>query len=1039
MQSGSGKGKLTRILSGCMCALLMWMATPALATPTAAPLTTQSTSLSGTVRVYLSSLSGKTSLSLTVDGVYSINGDSSRVLTRGGTVKVTYESGQLYLTVSGSKQSMGSQFFLRRHSGSGINGIRISEATSPGNWYNGDLEFAVRNGRMYPIVHVYMENYIHGVLPYEMGSTFPMEALKAQAVAARTYVVQAMNKRAAYYDVVDTTTDQVYRGVTGSNDRYVQAASETAGIVAMYNGSYVGGYYTASNGGQTEAVKNAWGNSSYPYLGVQDDPYDLANTASTVKSFVIYGSGSGLGSLESSLKSKVASKLSALGISTSSSAVSIGAITNVEAHTPMYAAPSRLYTKVDMTVSAWGSSSRSGSSTSVTVTFDYFSELESLLGLSINGTKNELVSVQASGNNFLLLSRRYGHGIGMSQRGAQQMANTGLSYQQIIGFYYPGCNLVQYSFSNEQRGGVDEGSVPTVTQQPQMPVEEGQGVATVTLSSPSSWLNLRESASTGAPVLAQIMHGEQVTVRTSDGVWCQVTYGSLTGYVMRDYLTFQSSGDGTATPAPSDGSDGATDGATEPTPAPGVNGVLYLAMVTLQDYNGKLNMRSAPSTSAGILARLSSGTVLEVLGTEGQWLRVRYGYTEGYVMASYTVSAGNPSPTATPAPTTSGAPTSAPTGEPGGGWGTVAVTGGTTLNLRLEPNTLSTVICRMPDGAQIQWQPLDATWAQVTYNGYTGYAMRVYLSLQSDSSQSTPTPAPTASGDPTPVPSAAPSAQTAIVSLSSASARLNMRASASGSGQVLGTIPNGAIVEIVNYGGSWCEARYYALQGYLSTPYLLFVNTSVTPAPSSAPSSAPTVAPTQNSTALTDLIVTATSLNLRASPSTGGRKLAEIPYATRLTQLEQLVGWYRVQWLMLDGYVSAAYVRSADAAITTPVTQPPAATATPAPSGDTSQADPTPAPTAAPTATPKPSQSSGVRPAENQGVVTPLNGSASAAVYNSYKDRSPVMHIAAGEVLKVVGYAGDNGDAAEWCEVLYYDLHCFVRTEDLVLEHEIVL
>jgi len=302
---------LKRITWGLVCVAIL--ATPAIALgqPQAAPLSTQSTSLSGTVRVYLSSLASQTALTLTVDGSYSINGDTSRMLSRGGSARVSFESGQLFLTVNGSRQSMGTRFFLRRHQASGMNGLKIAQAAAPNSWYTGDFEFAVINGRMYTIVHVFMEDYIRGVLPYEMGSSFPLEALKAQAVAARTYTVQAMNRRAAHYDVVDTTADQVYRGLTTSSDRYEQAANATAGVVAMFNGQFVGGYYSASNGGQTEAVVNIWGSRSFPYLGVKDDPYDLANPSSLTRSFIVYGNGSALGPLESLLKSKVAARFTA--------------------------------------------------------------------------------------------------------------------------------------------------------------------------------------------------------------------------------------------------------------------------------------------------------------------------------------------------------------------------------------------------------------------------------------------------------------------------------------------------------------------------------------------------------------------------------------------------------------------------------------------------------------------------------------------------------------------------------------------------------
>lgn len=75
----------------------------------------------------------------------------------------------------------------------------------------------------------------------------------------------------------------------------------------------------------------------------------------------------------------------------------------------------------------------------MTVTCDIFDELESLLSMGIQSLDNELWSVSKSGSNFVLEARRYGHGMGMSQRGAMYMAKLGYTYDQILGFYYDGC------------------------------------------------------------------------------------------------------------------------------------------------------------------------------------------------------------------------------------------------------------------------------------------------------------------------------------------------------------------------------------------------------------------------------------------------------------------------------------------------------------------------------------------------------------------------------------------------------------------------
>lgn len=71
----------------------------------------------------------------------------------------------------------------------------------------------------------------------------------------------------------------------------------------------------------------------------------------------------------------------------------------------------------------------------VTVTCDIFSELESLLGMSIQSAKNELWSVEETASGFSLQARRYGHGVGMSQRGAMYMGKLGYTYDEILGFY----------------------------------------------------------------------------------------------------------------------------------------------------------------------------------------------------------------------------------------------------------------------------------------------------------------------------------------------------------------------------------------------------------------------------------------------------------------------------------------------------------------------------------------------------------------------------------------------------------------------------
>jgi SpoIID/LytB domain protein len=260
-----------------------------------------------------------------------------------------------------------------------------------------------------------------------------------------------MEKRASgRYDVKDTTSDQVYRGTPTGNANCVAAVDATKGIVLMYGSDYITTYYSASNGGQTETARTG---SSYAYMKVKDDPFDYANPSSTIKKKTIYedltnaGNPAGLLSL---LRNKALATLQRSGYMATEENTVLKTLKSVTPHSPMYAAPSRLYTKMDFvfTVSTQNASGQASLIT-LTETCDIFAELESLLGLGIQSTQNELWSVEKGTGTFVLQARRYGHGMGMSQRGAMYMAKLGYTYDQILGFYYEDCKRVKHSFTNK--------------------------------------------------------------------------------------------------------------------------------------------------------------------------------------------------------------------------------------------------------------------------------------------------------------------------------------------------------------------------------------------------------------------------------------------------------------------------------------------------------------------------------------------------------------------------------------------------------------
>lgn len=136
--------------------------------------------------------------------------------------------------------------------------------SAKGRWYRGIIMIQNKNGKLTVINNVPLEEYIRGVVPAEMPSGWAYEAHKAQAIAARSYALANLGKRARYgYDLKDTPEDQAYNGASAETAGTNSAVEETKGIVLTYNTKVISAYYSASAGGQTNV--NSWG-SSVPYL-----------------------------------------------------------------------------------------------------------------------------------------------------------------------------------------------------------------------------------------------------------------------------------------------------------------------------------------------------------------------------------------------------------------------------------------------------------------------------------------------------------------------------------------------------------------------------------------------------------------------------------------------------------------------------------------------------------------------------------------------------------------------------------------------------
>lgn len=143
---------------------------------------------------------------------------------------------------------------------------RSVNLTFQGRVYNGVFVLLPRKGKMMVVEHTDLEDYLLGVIGYEMTPTSPLEALKAQAVTARTYARFKMQKKFPDYDLRSTPADQTYRGIGNVSDTVRLAVNKTRGRVLMYNNELLITFYHASCGGHTRNGKVLTGREVPPPL-----------------------------------------------------------------------------------------------------------------------------------------------------------------------------------------------------------------------------------------------------------------------------------------------------------------------------------------------------------------------------------------------------------------------------------------------------------------------------------------------------------------------------------------------------------------------------------------------------------------------------------------------------------------------------------------------------------------------------------------------------------------------------------------------------
>ncbi|WP_027414925.1 SpoIID/LytB domain-containing protein [Aneurinibacillus terranovensis] len=340
------------------------------------------------------------------------------------------------------------------------------------NKYRESMEFrlGVKNGQscIIPINELSVDNYLKGVVPMEMSDSWEMEALKAQAVAARTYVMKSMQSLNANGYINDTVKYQAYRGVNIEGDNATQAVEGTKGEVLTYNGQLISALYSSSDGGYTESSENVWSGGAYPYLTEKPDPYDakISPHIGWQETYTIgdiekklAAAGMGVGTVKSIQLAAVypSHRIADLVIQGDKGTQHL----SKERARTVLGLKSAMYT---IKLNTTGNAASNPDPNSTVTVLGQTAEKKNLLGLSVQtatGVKPvapgktviqgatgqaSLSGQQASAGTIASVTftgNGWGHGVGMSQWGAREMAKEGKTFAEILDFYYQGAVLTQ--------------------------------------------------------------------------------------------------------------------------------------------------------------------------------------------------------------------------------------------------------------------------------------------------------------------------------------------------------------------------------------------------------------------------------------------------------------------------------------------------------------------------------------------------------------------------------------------------------------------
>ena len=319
--------------------------------------------------------------------------------------------------------------------------------------YAGGFEYKILSGDNITLINVVsLKDYIMGVLPYEMSSSYPIEALRAQAICARCYYLGSTNKHSSYgFNVCDTTNCQVYKGIGGVTDKIREAVESTEGMIVVHGNKLVTTYFYSSNGGSSEDNSNVWGGTQYPYYkAVSDDFEEL-----TVANYGKWSTTVSRSSLDLLAQKYGLSDMANIYVSQYTEAGNVYEITMVDSSGRTHKISQ--CDKVRTALSKYVKSARFKISTSSVIYVNNKPMSDSVYNMNVIGSGGEISKVKVndvyvitsegkevvpSGDMFTFTGTGWGHNVGMSQLGAKGRANAGWIGEDIVKYYFTDTEVV---------------------------------------------------------------------------------------------------------------------------------------------------------------------------------------------------------------------------------------------------------------------------------------------------------------------------------------------------------------------------------------------------------------------------------------------------------------------------------------------------------------------------------------------------------------------------------------------------------------------